>query len=348
MQRLVHVVVTQKFAGVERYVANTAVELGRRGCDVAVVGGSPSQMPHLLGPEARWLPGATPREALASLVRIGRRDVCHVHMTLAEVTAIVARPVHRAPIVSTRHFARARGSARLARALAPLVSAALSREIAAGAFIAGHLERPAGLVLPNAIPLPADCWRAASRTVLVVQRLSPEKDTLTALRAWQAAGLWKEGWSLRVVGDGSERGPLEDWVRRESLPEVEFAGWVPDVEHELAGAGLLLAPAPAEPFGLVVLEAMGAGVPVVACSGGGHLETVGRLPGAALFAQQDAKAAGLLLRQFLSDDVRTKASVAGRSLVAEEFSIERHVDRLLAEYGSLVPDGPRTRRVGVT
>jgi glycosyltransferase involved in cell wall biosynthesis len=83
----------------------------------------------------------------------------------------------------------------------------------------------------------------------------------------------------------SQRSGLEAWVEARSVPEVSFAGWVPDVQVELARAGMVLAPAPAEPFGLGVIEAMGAGVPVVACGGGGHLETVARLSDAPLFAR---------------------------------------------------------------
>ena len=44
----------------------------------------------------------------------GRRDVCHAHMTLAE--AVPWRvPVHRAPVLATRHFAARRGTSRSGR-----------------------------------------------------------------------------------------------------------------------------------------------------------------------------------------------------------------------------------------
>ena len=332
MPSVVHLVVTKKFAGVERYVADIATELAGRGWDVAVIGGSSGQMPRVVGSGAVWMPGATPLEALRSLAKAGRRDVCHAHMTLAEATALVGRPVHRAPILSTRHFAERRGSSRVARAFSPLVRAGLSREVAASRFIAGELERPPDAVLPNGVPIPSLLWNAESRTVLVLQRLAPEKDTLTALRAWQAARLWDEGWSLRIVGDGSERSTLESWARRERLPAVTFVGWLPDVSGELARAGLLLAPAPAEPFGLGVIEAMGAGVPVVAAAAGGHLETVGQLTDASLFPPHDAEAAAVALRTLLPDETRRAVSEAGRKLVAEQFSVKRHVDQLVGEY----------------
>ena len=77
---------------------------------------------------------------------------------------------------------------------------------------------------------------------------------------------------------------------------------------------------------------MGAGVPVVACGAGGHLETVGQLHDAALFPAGDASAAAEALRSMTSTSRRTALSEAGLELVEREFTISDHVDRLLTEY----------------
>jgi glycosyltransferase involved in cell wall biosynthesis len=132
---------------------------------------------------------------------------------------------------------------------------------------------------------------------------------------------------------------LETWVESQQVSSVEFAGWSDDVEHELGAAGILLAPATAEPFGLSVVEAMAAGVPVVACAGGGHLETVGRVPAAPSFQPGDAGGAAAGLRSLLDDAVRQALSAAGRAVAAEEFSLSSHVDRLIDEYSSLAHGG---------
>jgi glycosyltransferase involved in cell wall biosynthesis len=208
----------------------------------------------------------------------------------------------------------------------------VAREIAIGTFVAEHLERPPDAVVLSGVPPSPPLWRPANRVVLVLQRLEPEKDTMTALEAWRESGLADQGWSLRVVGEGSQRGFLEHWVSSEAIPEVTFVGWTSDVAGELARAGIVLASAPAEPLGLAVLEAMAAGLPVVACASGGHLETVGQLPNAPLFPAGDAREAAAVLRSLLSDSMRAEISVESRRLVAERFTIERHVDRLLAEY----------------
>jgi glycosyltransferase involved in cell wall biosynthesis len=95
---------------------------------------------------------------------------------------------------------------------------------------------------------------------------------------------------------------------------------------------MLLAPAHSDSFGFGVLEAMSAGVPVVACEAGGHLETVGRLPDASLFSAGDAETAACAMRSLLSDARRNAGSSAGRKLVLAEFTIGRHVDRLTKQY----------------
>jgi len=340
---VVHVVVTGEFAGVERYVSDAARETAARGWEPVVVGGSPQRMRAALGDAARWLPGATPVEALRSLRRLGRRDVCHAHMTIAETVAVAARPFHRAAVVSTRHFAAPRGASRAGHLLSPWIARGLARQIAVSDFVARRLEQPPDAVIRNGVPSSECLWRSSSNVVLVLQRLSPEKDTVTALRGWQASELAEEGWSLRIVGAGSERAALEAYTRSAEVPGVSITGPVDSVADEFATAAVLLAPAPADSFGLAVVEAMAAGVPVVACAAGGHLETVGLLPGAAMFPAGDAEAAASALRSLRSEAARSAASEAGRQLVDTTFTIARHVDSLLIEYEAARQPAPRSR-----
>jgi glycosyltransferase involved in cell wall biosynthesis len=345
MPKVVHLVTTANFAGAERYVCTSANEVAERGWETAVVGGSPDHMPEALHPDVVWLAGANPFEAMRSLRQLGPQNICHAHMTLAEAVAGAGARFHRAPILSTRHFAAARGSSLAGRLLAPWISARLAREIAISDFVAKHLERPPDSVIRNGVPASECLWRSTSRVVLVLQRLEPEKDTRTALEAWRKSRLAESRWSLRVVGAGSQREPLAAWTRSECIPGVVFADWTPDVSDEFGRAGILLAPAPTEPFGLAVVEAMAAGVPVVACASGGHLETVGLLPNGPMFPPGDADAAARALRSLQPDEARASMSSAGRTLVDERFTIGRHVDRLLAEYRTVLDrgDGARSR-----
>src|SRR3954447_16141430 len=237
------------------------------------------RMRQAVGPSVRWRPGSTPARALRSLARAGKQEICHAHMTLAEAAALAARPLHGARVVSPRHSGAHRVSTRAGRLLAPWIGAGLAREIAVSEFVARRLERPPDAMIRSGVALSPLVWAPENRVVLVLQRLEPEKDTSTALRAWQLSRLADEGWTLRVAGDGSPRQMLEREAAAKGIDQVDFAGWQSDAAAELARAGILLAAAPAEPFGLSVVEAMAAGVPVVATAAGGHLETIGKLPG---------------------------------------------------------------------
>ena len=338
-----HIVTAPNFAGVERYVCTVANESAARGWETTVVGGHPTHMQKALVPEVRWLSGSNAARAVRSIARAGRHEFCHAHMTIAEAVAVATRPLHRAPVISTRHFAARRGSSTGGRLLAPWIARRLAREIAISDFVAIHLERPPDAVLHNAVPASTCLWKPASTVVLVLQRLEREKDTATALRAWGLSGLHKRGWTLRIIGDGSERPALERLARDAGLSGVAFGGWSASVAGEFANAGVLLAPAPAEPFGLSVLEAMAAGVPVVASAAGGHLETVGRLSEARLFQPGDADAAAAALRSLLPKFQRLALSASGRRVVEEHFTVTRHVDLLLREYELLRPAGEAAR-----
>src|ERR1019366_10803056 len=115
MPRVVHIVMTEHFAGVERYVCDVAAETARRDWDVAVIGGNPDRMLAALGDRVWGGPGATAVQALRSVRRSGRSQICHAHMTAAEAISVATRPLHRGAIVSTRHFAAKRGNSRAGR-----------------------------------------------------------------------------------------------------------------------------------------------------------------------------------------------------------------------------------------
>lgn len=78
---------------------------------------------------------------------------------------------------------------------------------------------------------------------------------------------------LIIAGDGGERNSLETRAQQSSLP-IQFLGMRDDVPDLVAACDLFVLPAKEEPFGLVLIEAMSQGKPVVACAAGGPLEIV--------------------------------------------------------------------------
>jgi glycosyltransferase involved in cell wall biosynthesis len=152
--------------------------------------------------------------------------------------------------------------------------------------------------------------------VLALQRLEAEKGTDVAIRAWAATDR-AEGWRLVVAGEGAQEGALRELAAELGVADsVDFIGFQDDVGSWLSRAAVLIAPPPREPYGLTVLEAMSYGLPVVAAAGGGHLETVGAVEGAALFPAGDADAAGAQLSTLIADPDRRRDY--GRALRAHQ------------------------------
>lgn len=95
---------------------------------------------------------------------------------------------------------------------------------------------------------------------MAVGTLEPRKNLATLLRAWAAAGLEAEGWRLLLAGPKGWGPDLPE------TPGVILTGWVGDetLPGLLAGASIFCYPSHYEGFGLPPLEAMAAGVPVLA------------------------------------------------------------------------------------
>jgi GT2 family glycosyltransferase/glycosyltransferase involved in cell wall biosynthesis len=341
---VVQVVVTDAFAGVERYVCQVANGLTARGHRLEVVGGAPERMAAELDPAVLHHPAHSVATGALALVGARGADLVHAHMTAAEGAAFAAHLVDRAPIVATRHFAAERGSTPLNRALARVTSQPIVAEIAISEFVARTVAGPTTLI-PNAV---ADRPQAAleGRRVVMLQRLDEEKAADVGLRAWAASGLADEGWRLVVGGTGILRPDLEELADRLGCAgSVEFAGQVADTDGLLASASVFLAPAPAEPFGLSVAEAMSHGVPVVAAAGGAHRETVAGV--GLLFPPGDDAAAAAELRRLAGDaELRSTVGKALRARQQERYSLDLHLDRLEALYTSVVVDHRRRHGSG--
>ena len=110
-----------------------------------------------------------------------------------------------------------------------------------------------------------------SKSVLLVSRLDAEKGTGELLRLWAQVD---NGLELVIIGDGADRVALE----KMRVPRVRFSGWMkPEsvVSEMLAARALVFPSVLYETFGLSIVEAFAAGLPVVANNTGTRPEVIG-------------------------------------------------------------------------
>ena len=336
--RIVHVVVTDAFAGVERYICQVANGLAARGHRIEIVGGDPARMTAELDRSVVHHPAASLAGAALALAGTRGANIVHAHMTSAEAAAYLAHPVDRAPVVATRHFAAVRGSSAVSRVLARVIVRPIVAEIAISEFVARSVGMPT-TVIPSAV---ADRPQAdlEARRVVMLQRLEAEKAPDVGLRAWARSGLADRGWQLVVAGEGALRPALERLADELGCAaSVTFLGLVSDTDGLLASSSILLAPTPAEGFGLAVAEAMSHGLAVVAAGSGAQVETVA--DAGLLFPPGDVEVAARELVRLADDPVlRTSVGHALRARQQERYSLPRHVERLEALYATVAAEHP--------
>jgi len=122
--------------------------------------------------------------------------------------------------------------------------------------------------VPNPVPAPSAARPiargGATRTILAVGRLGPEKDHATLIDAFASIANRFPDWALRIVGDGTLRGELERRVAARGLAgRVALPGATARIGDEYARADLFAVPSRYESFGLATAEALAAGLPVL-------------------------------------------------------------------------------------
>lgn len=327
--RIVHAVVSDRFAGVERFVLRLALAQAAAGHDVRVTGGDPGRMASELRPAGvPFTPGKAPLSVLRAL-RSAEVDVVNTHMTAADGAAALAFALPGGPrrpaLVSTRHFAAPRGGIGPLRWDA-LIAPRMDAEISISGAVASSTGLPSTIV-HTGVPDVVTAATERPRRVLMAQRLQPEKRTDLGVRAFAESGLAADGWTLCIAGDGPDRVALTRLSQRLGVDSsVRMLGFRADVPTLLDEAALFLATCPREGLGIAVLEAMAQGVPVIAAGAAGHLDLLEGLDARALFTPDDPAAAASALRTFAGDSSGRAALASAQQLrQRERFSMAAQV-----------------------
>lgn len=310
------------------------------------------------------IPGYLLSASLAArrLARHGRFDLVHVHWPLPHVVpGWAARMAARVPLVITFHgveltFAR---SARV-----PFMRALLRRAIrtadavtANSTYTAGLIrdlhDRPVSLVpFGSSVPVPEEIPAVAAAPpfrLLFVGRLVERKGVHYLLEA-VAAARERVAVVVDVVGEGPMRPALEERVRELDLEDaVRFHGFVSREElgrryaacHAFVLPAIMDTKGDVEGLGVVLIEALAYGRPVIASEAGGIVDIVRHRRTGLLVPPGDVSALTDAVTELAADPGgAARLGREGRAWVRERFGWPTVIDRLVTLYGE-VTGGPR-------
>ena len=297
---------------------------------------------------------------LVGLVKEVRPDLVSCHSTKAGFLGRLAARLAGVPAVFTAHgWAFSEGIPQLRRWVMlqaeRLAARWAARIICVSEYdrqlaLACGVGRPEQLVtVRNGVPPVDESLRARPEygrpaRLVMVARFAAQKDHALVLRA--LAGLGELEWELWLVGGGE----LEEKARREAESlglggRVRFFGVRHDVPELLAQCHVFVLASNWEGLPLTILEAMRAGLPVVASDVGGVREAVADGETGFVVPRGDEVFLRERLRLLLaSPELRARMGAAGYARWRQQFTLERMLARTQAVYREVLEASRRGRR----
>ncbi len=365
--RVLQVVSSDGYAGIERHVLRLARGLRERGLDCRIA--CPPTAARLRAEASAAGVPVTPATGTRragwfsdALERLAADppDVVHAHDGAAAVAAWRLTSLGRSQLVRTQHFVRPasaerqgwRGTVSLAlhRALNADLAAlvAVSQSVSDSARSRREVAKAKLEVIWPGIDVPSDgdvedAVRARRRlpqpAVAFVGRLEAEKSLPTLLGAiplvlerigacrFVIAGAGSLERDLRELAAGLDIGGAIDWL-----------GEVPESAAVLAESHVFVNPCAVEGFGLVTAEAMAWQLPVVATASGGSAELVeDGVSGLLVEPYDPAALAGAIVRLVSDRGLAEELGRGARARARERFGAERTVERTVALYERIRP-----------
>jgi phosphatidylinositol alpha-mannosyltransferase len=201
-------------------------------------------------------------------------------------------------------------------------------------------------VIPNGVDIPRFAsavpiarWQDGTPNVLFVGRHEPRKGLLDLLKAHRI--LRKTGTESRllVVGSGPQEREARRYVATRGLQGVEFLGRVTDAEKAqlFRTADVYASPATGgESFGIVLLEAMAAGAPIVCSDIHGYKGVVRRGREGLLVPPRNPRELAVAIERLVRDPVLREQMGAAGQARAEEFSWPRVTAKVEDYYGFVI------------
>lgn len=379
--------------GITEHAYGQATEFARRGHEVTLITpgliASPRNVNHastreeffevvrvgkaypfyINGSEARLTVGPGVNSAIRRLFASRRFDVVHVHNPFGVAIPIISVMRSRSPVtVGTIHSVVPDGYKPLRLFQRPLqkVFTRLDARIAVSEAVIDSIQSYfPGLgfeVIPNGVDTdffspeaePLSRFLDDVRTILFVGRFDPRNGLKHMLRAFALLREQRDDVRLVVLGDGPLRGVYRRLVPAELRDDVLFEGRVDQLRPRyLASAEILCSPCQLASFGMVLLEAMSAGVPIVASRNSGFERLLQDGRQGLLVDPPDGDRELAAALDLLLEDVELarRMGTAGRELALTEYAWPVVVDRLEELYerllGAKTRDGLTAGRVSV-
>lgn len=380
------VMVTRRFwplvGGAERAMANLAVELAARNCEVTVLTARwqrhwPAEITYrgvpvvrLANPPVRVWGTVRYMQTLARWLRQNpdRYELVYVSMLKHDAYAALGAAGRRVPVMLRAEGAGRSGDChwQLEANCGPRIkrrcmqadaligpSRGIQREL-----IAAGYPRPRIHYLPNGVapqPIADKEAKAAARAALAAAnpalestpstplavytgRLEEAKGLAGLVEAWQAVCAHRPDARLWLAGEGTFQAGLEEQIESRGLSgRVVLAGVFDNVDDLLAAADLFVLPSLEEGMSLALLEAMAAGLPIIASDIPGNRDLVDPGRHGLLVPPEDVEALSAAVGRLLDGpEPAAPLGAAARDRVRREFSLAATAEKHLALFETLI------------
>jgi glycosyltransferase involved in cell wall biosynthesis len=370
--RILHIIKATGIAGAERHLLLLLPALRARGVDARLLVLEEAARPQrALAEQMRALGVPVERRVmrrhldplltpwLVRHLRVARPDLIHAHLSHAQLYAIPAAALAGVPVVTGHHnddpFLHRWPFRPLFRQLWRMTAGGIAISSAVAAFCReiDGTSTDRLRVIHYGMATPKDAaqqpgTRAALRaqlgvaadTVVIgcVGRLTEQKGLTYAIAAFAQVQPQYPRTALVIIGDGDQRDALTAQAAAQvGARTVHFLGWQEDASRWMQAFDIFLFPSLWEGFGLVLLEAMAASLPIIASRVSAIPEVVVDGETGILVAPRDVTRLAAGLAQLIADTtLRRHMGLLGSVRLESHFSVSRMAEATMALYHDII------------
>lgn len=362
-----------KGGGVQEHVTATQQELLRRGHEAIIITPQPRSYKGEAPDGMMFVGGSANLKSLSTVVQVSvtaspekvaavleneKFDVLHIHEPWVPIVSRQVLTRSTAANVCTFHarLPDNRMSKTIERVVKPYTKSIIkyiNSFTAVSDPAAQYLKHLADVevhMIPNGIDTdkykPNLSAKTESPTIFYVGRLEKRKGVKYLIKAFKILQQKMPEAELLIGGAGPDREKLEEYVHEESIKNVQFLGYMTDEEKivTMQTADVFCSPAIyGESFGIVLLEALACGKPVVAGANPGY-ETVLKETGAlGLVNPKDSAEFARRLQIFLTNQDMRDMWTAWATKYVQQFDYKHIVDQYEAVYKAACKDKNRAK-----